>query len=123
MRNEISGDGIDMTILEIGCCGAYCGRCGEYTGGHCKGCKLGYDTGERDIERAKCGIKLCCFKEKGLQTCADCPDLEDCETIQSWYDKGPKYQRYRKLLYHIRENGYDSYLKKADNWNDSAGKI
>jgi hypothetical protein len=37
------------------------------------GCKLGYDFGERDLSKAKCEIKVCCFRERGLATCADFP--------------------------------------------------
>ena len=31
----------------------------------CKGCKIGYDTGERDIAKAKCAMKVCCVR-RGL---------------------------------------------------------
>ena len=112
-----------MTILEIGCCGAYCRTCKEYQKDLCKGCKLGYDTGERDINRAKCRIKLCCFKERELQTCADCNDMDTCEIIQSWFAKGYKYQLYQRSLIYIRENGYDRFIEKADDWNNAKGKL
>ena len=67
-----------MTILEIGCCGAYCKTCIQHqrekypNEKSCHGCKIGYENGVRNINRAKCQIKICCYKEKGLQTCADC---------------------------------------------------
>lgn len=71
-----------MTIREIGCCGAYCKTCMEewqkkkYPNERtCRGCKLGYELGERDLSKAKCEIKVCCFREKKLETCADCPRL------------------------------------------------
>ena len=112
-----------MSIQEIGCCGAYCKTCKEYSKELCKGCKLGYDTGERDINRAKCRMKLCCFRDMGLQTCADCSDLDTCEIIQNWVNKGYKYQRYKKTLDFIKENGYERFLETADQWNDSVGKI
>ena len=49
-----------MTIREIGCCGAYCKTCRmASTGSQCKGCKLGYEEGQRDINKAKCKIKTC----------------------------------------------------------------
>jgi hypothetical protein len=112
-----------MTIREIGCCGAYCGSCKEMTKGLCKGCKLRYDTGERNIDRAKCRIKLCCFRDHGFQTCADCGDFDDCEIIRSWLSKGYKYKRYGKSLIFIRDSGYVEFLKIADGWNDAVGKM
>ncbi|MGA1866301.1 MAG: DUF3795 domain-containing protein [Thermoplasmatota archaeon] len=112
-----------MTLIEIGCCGAYCRTCRGRKEGNCRGCKLGYDTGERDIERSKCWIKLCCFKERGLQTCADCCELEICERIQAWFSKGYKYERYRRAIYYIKDKGYESFLKKADGWKDAKGKL
>ena len=62
-----------MSILEIGCCGAYCKTCiqnqqEKYPDEKsCRGCKVGYKTGERNIDRVKCKIKICCFKEKQIQ--------------------------------------------------------
>ena len=51
----------------VSSCCLYCKTCQEFIKGFCKGCKLGYDSGERDINRAKCKIKLCCFKDKKLE--------------------------------------------------------
>ena len=62
-----------MTIREIGCCGAYCRTCMEqqkqkYPNERtCLGCKLGYESGKRDLSKAKCEIKVCCFREKQLE--------------------------------------------------------
>jgi hypothetical protein len=48
-----------MSIREIGCCGAYCKTCRTSTSGSiCRGCKLGYGDGERDIDKAKCKINV-----------------------------------------------------------------
>jgi hypothetical protein len=30
----------------------------------CRGCKLGYEHGERDLSKAKCEIKVCFFEKK-----------------------------------------------------------
>ena len=77
-----------MPIKEIGCCGAYCKTCrASSTGSACRGCKLGYDDGERDISKAKCKIRLCCFKDRRLETCADCTDYPVCEIIHTFQDK------------------------------------
>jgi hypothetical protein len=108
----------------VGCCGAYCRTCKPYVDGLCKGCKIGFDTGERDIDRAKCKIKLCCFRDRELDTCADCPSLGSCETIGSWYaKKGYKYRKYKHSIDFIRENGYPRFIQRADKWKGAYGKL
>lgn len=118
-----------MTIREIGCCGAYCKTCIEYqkkkypnqTG--CLGCKLGYDIAERALNKAKCEIKICCFKEKNYVTCVDCPNYP-CKILEKhWSKKGWKYQQTKKQLEFIRNNGYENFIKIADNWNGPHGKL
>ena len=113
-----------MSIQGIGCCGAYCKTCREFTGGHCCGCKLGYENGKRDINKAKCKIKICCFKDRKLETCADCPDYPSCETIHGFQDKsGQKYKKYKQSMDFIRAKGYEEFLRIADNWKGPYGKI
>jgi hypothetical protein len=46
----------------------------------CKGCRIGHDTGERDIAKARCKIKLCCLSRQ-LETCADCPQYLVCGVL------------------------------------------
>ena len=118
-----------MTIREIGCCGAYCKTCIEqqkekYPNERtCRGCKLGYESGERDVNKAKCEIKVCCFKERGLETCADCPDYP-CKILgEFWSKNGWKYKQYRKQLEFIRQNGYEEFLKRANEWKGPRGKL
>ena len=118
-----------MTIKDIGCCGAYCKTCMEqqkekYPNERtCRSCKLGYESGERDVSKAKCKIKVCCFKERGLETCADCPDYP-CEILgEFWSKSGWKYKQYRKQLEFIRQNGYGVFLKRANKWNGPHGKL
>ncbi len=53
-----------MSIDEVGCCGAYCGACKVIKDNLCKGCKLGYADGARNISKAKCKIKVCCLKNQ-----------------------------------------------------------
>lgn len=111
-------------VLLIGCCGAYCGTCRVLAGGQCRGCKLGYGEGGRDISRARCGMKACCFGERGLETCADCPDFDSCQTIQGFFGKkGYKYGRYRQSLEFIRERGYRDFLKAARGWKGAYGRL
>ena len=113
-----------MSVREIGCCGAYCKTCRAYvTESTCRGCKLGYEGGERDINKAKCVIKLCCFRDRQLETCADCPDYPSCKTIQGLYMKhGYKYGKYKQSIEFIRNNGYPEFLDIANNWKGPYGK-
>ena len=77
---------------KIGCCGAYCKTCREFQK-TCKGCKLGYWDGSRDLTRAKCKIKRCCLT-KGYVTCADCRDYDHCVIIQAFiHHPGYKYAK------------------------------
>ena len=110
-----------MAIEEIGCCGAYCRTCRAY-GNPCKGCKAGYDTGERDIEKARCQIKVCCVTRKH-STCAGCADFGDCPTLGGFYAKsGYKYGKYRQALEYIRTKGYVAFLTVAVKWTGAYGR-
>jgi len=108
----------------IGCCGAYCKTCKALVEGVCKGCKLGYEEGKRDINKSKCAIKLCCFKDKKLETCADCSELNTCKIINKLYNhKGYKYKRYKESIDYIRKNGYSKFIKASKGWNGAYGKL
>ena len=108
----------------ISCCGFYCKTCKEYVKGFCKGCKLGYDENERDINKAKCKIKLCSFKDKQLISCADCNDFRDCEILSKRFKPGTYYHRKCiGLLEYLKSNGSDNYIKIASGWNSHMGKI
>jgi hypothetical protein len=118
-----------LTVREIGCCGAYCKTCLKWQiekyphERHCRGCKLGYEAGARDSSKAKCRMKVCCFVEKKLETCADCASYP-CEVLQAfWKKNGYKYGQYRKQLEFIRQYGYEKYLNKAGNWKRAHGKL
>jgi hypothetical protein len=118
-----------MTLEEIGCCGAYCKPCLERQKKNntneklCRGCKLGYASGERNINRTRCKVKICCFKERKLQTCADCVDYP-CDNLQAFYGR-KRYagKRYQESIEFIRKNGYDDFLKIADKWKGLYGKL
>ena len=73
MENSINKDS-ERAVRYLGCCCSYYMPCSEFTIGNCHGCKIGYDRRDRDINRTKCKIKMCCFKERKLETCADCSD-------------------------------------------------
>ena len=117
-------DNLANQIRFIGCCGAYCKTCLPLIENYCKGCKLGYDTGKRDINAAKCKMKLCCFKEKKLETCADCTEYSSCKIILAFHNKnGYKYKKYKQSIEFIRKNGYQEFLKNAQNWKRAYGKL
>jgi hypothetical protein len=83
---------------------------------------LGYDTGERDISKAKCAMKICCIT-KNYETCADCPDYSNCEIIQGFYNKnGYKYKKYKQAIEFIRENDYTKFIKISDKWKNAYGR-
>jgi len=108
----------------VGCCGAYCKTCKPLIEGFCKGCKLGYGKGGRDISKARCSMKVCCFRERGLETCADCPGYTKCKTIHGFYGKnGFKYGKYRQAIEFIRENGYPKFIRLADKWKGPYGRL
>lgn len=111
-----------MSVLEIGCCGAYCKTCKVYASGVCRGCKAGYGPGGRDLRKAKCAVKVCCL-QKGCQTCADCAQYPACQPLGALYRKnGYKYQKYRQATAFIREYGYTAFLAAADRWSGAYGK-
>jgi hypothetical protein len=108
----------------VGCCGAYCKTCKVFIQKFCRGCKLGYTEGDRDINKAKCLMKVCCFKEKKLEFCGDCPDYKQCKIIHDFYNKnGYKYKKYRQSLEFIQNKGYDEFLRLAERWKGAYGKL
>jgi len=114
-----------MSVREIGCCGAYCKTCiGFLTKGQCKGCKLGYEDSSRDISKSKCNYKNCCYRDRKLETCADCNKYSLCKLIHGLYaKKGYKYKKYKQSVEYIRTNGYEAFLILANNWKGPYGKL
>ncbi|MFX1239232.1 MAG: DUF3795 domain-containing protein [Promethearchaeota archaeon] len=112
-------------IREIGCCGVYCATCRKsITGSQCLGCKLGYAEGKRNINRARCKMKLCCFRDKKFETCADCPEYPSCAIIHAFYDKkGVKYKKYKESIEFIRKNGYSKFIEISSSWKGPYGKL
>lgn len=108
----------------IGCCGACCGTCPALTDHACKGCKLGYEDGSRDIQAARCAMKRCCMMEKRVATCAECRDYPKCGIIRDFFaKKGYKYKKYRESLEFIRQNGYRAFITAARTWKRAYGKL
>ncbi len=111
-------------IAFIGCCSAYCGTCRALKDGTCKGCKFGYDDGTRDVRSARCAMKRCCLIVKKFETCADCPDYEDCKILQDFFNKnGYKYKKYRQSLEFIRKFGYQKFIQSARSWKSAYGSL
>lgn len=107
----------------LGCCGAYCRTCRAFLDSSCKGCKLGYADGSRNLVNAKCPMKVCCLG-RGLETCADCPELHTCETMVGFFNKkGYKYRKYREAIEFIRTHGYPAFLTQADAWSGAYGRL
>ncbi len=110
------------TKKDIGCCGAFCGTCKVKKEKLCLGCKSGYLSGERDISKAKCKMKICCIT-KGLASCADCNEIDRCLMIQEFYNKnGYKYKKYKEAIDYIRSNGYEIFLYQTKKWTMQYGK-
>ncbi|MFH1212462.1 MAG: DUF3795 domain-containing protein [Candidatus Neomarinimicrobiota bacterium] len=106
----------------LGCCGAYCKTCKAFTDRSCRGCKIGYLSGERDLSKARCKMKVYCLN-KGLTTCADCPDFNSCEALNAFFIKnGYKYKKYHEALDYIRSHGYPEFFTCANQWTMQYGK-
>lgn len=108
--------------LLLGCCGAYCRTCRVYGEHLCRGCKTGYASGERELPKAKCKIKVCCIG-KGRASCADCPEYPACGTIQPFHSRpGYKYRKYREAILFIRKHGYGAFFRIANGWTMQYGR-
>ena len=108
----------------ISCCGFYCKTCKVYKTSYCKGCKLGYETNKRDINKAKCNIKLCCYKDKQLITCAECKNFEDCEVVKARFKPGTyENKKCIEQLNFIKKNGCASFIEIANSWKNHYGRL
>ena len=116
-------DEANTATTYVGCCGAYCRSCKPYKDSFCKGCKLGYASGERDLSKAKCRIKVCCIT-RGHQSCSDCPELATCDIIGSFHGKnGHKYRKYAESIEFIRRHSYEEFIRQADSWTNAYGHL
>ena len=112
----------NSSVEDIGCCGAFCGSCKVKKENFCIGCKIGYKTGERELSKAKCKMKVCCIG-RNHNTCADCEGLNDCRIINDFFNKnGYKYKKYREAIFYIATNGYPAFLKQTEKWTMQYGK-
>ncbi|MBI1938619.1 MAG: DUF3795 domain-containing protein [Ignavibacteriales bacterium] len=89
----------------------------------CRGCKWGYQSGKRDVSKAKCKIKICCINKR-YNSCADCSNFTSCNTIQEFYNKKSyKYKKYKEAVEFIQSNGYAEFVELADKWKMQYGKL
>jgi len=68
--------------LNVAYCGLYCGACGMFKKGSCKGCNL-------NEKAAWCKIRTCCI-EHTYTSCADCTEFTDpmqCKKFNSVMSK------------------------------------
>ena len=100
----------------VGACGLNCGLCPRYHiegPSRCPGC-CGPDFGQK---HPSCGFITCCVKQRGLETCALCPDWAGWERVTRVLDAA-KFQdsfiSYRPVLANfafIRENGIEEFVR------------
>ncbi len=64
----------------IGACGLDCGLCQRYHSGGAKPCPGCCGQGFRD-NMPGCGIITCCVKQRGLEVCGECNELEYCPRV------------------------------------------
>lgn len=115
---------MENEVNYIACCGCYCKTCKAFTSKNCPGCKLGYNNNNRDINKAKCKIKLCCLKDKIIESCADCSDFYKCSIISNKFKSGTyDNKKCLETLEYIKSNGYNSFIKLANNWKNHFGKL
>ena len=98
-------------------CGIYCGACPSL-GKTCLGC-ASQEMGGVQKRKSKWGCKLrvCCYKEKGLEFCSDClefPCDKHRKKLMDSHPKDPRFQYRRDVaenLILIKELGEQRYLE------------
>lgn len=101
-------------------CGLYCGACPEYVDGKCPGicgCSCGQCEGGKF---AKDCPTYQCVRKRGLQSCADCPELPCTRLIMSAND--PVHVCGAHLIENLRRRkklGTAAWLKEQQEyWSD-----
>ena len=75
-------------------CGVYCGACPSF-GKSCFGCSSQTDAGSRRRSREGCAVRSCCYREKGLRHCGDCPEFPCGKVTKKLISSHPGDPRYR----------------------------
>lgn len=124
----------DLSLL--GYCGIYCGSCDIYVS-----CKTGDSAKQQEIadwlkryhdadcpaEEIRCSgchgpleehwsvackVRICAV-ERGVVTCADCDDYENCHTLETFY-RGGDYASARRNLERIRKIGIGRWAAERE---------
>ncbi|MCL2334760.1 MAG: DUF3795 domain-containing protein [Endomicrobia bacterium] len=93
----------------VAACGLYCGACGSYLKGKCKGCK-------ENVKAAWCKIRACCI-DSNYKSCADCnkTPLQECKKFNNMIGKIVGFilnSDRAACINRIKEAGYDQYVKE-----------
>ena len=93
-------------------CGLYCGACGRYKKGKCKGCM--------ENEKASwCKVRICCL-DKEIDSCADCNEYSNvmaCGKYNNFMAKlfGVMFNSDRAAcIQKIKQEGYHSYASQME---------
>ena len=88
-------------------CGLYCGSCGSYRRGRCKGCLDGGGY-------SSCKVRASCI-ERGHRTCAECDECPDCRILDNFISKvfGFVFRTNRKAnLRAIKEKDIEAWAEE-----------
>jgi hypothetical protein len=99
-------------MLLVGRCGLYCDLCTERIAESCHGCGCECNACGAQYHREHCAIYRC-VTERGLLTCADCPEMPCTRLIHFAYD--PIWRTHRPVienLRRIRRIGVEAWLEE-----------
>jgi len=89
-------------------CGIYCGVCGAYKKGGCKGCRDGGGF-------KSCEARTCCH-ERNYATCAECDEFAACKKLDDFIAKfislAFRQPSTVEKVKRIKEIGVDTYIKE-----------
>lgn len=93
----------------VACCGLYCGACGSYLKGKCKGCR-------ENVKATWCKTRACCMENNYL-SCANCQKMDymDCKKFNNFISKlyGVILRSDRPAcIRRIKEIGYEQYASE-----------
>lgn len=107
----MSGETVNhKTCPTIGACGIDCGLCPRYqskSASRCPGCAA---EGFLDAGGQWCKITRCAVRDRGYETCADCPEFP-CHRFEGW-DKGDSFVSHLKSIANLRaikERGIEGF--------------
>ena len=115
-------DSTRKRINELAPCGVYCGACPSFNKS-CKGCSAD-STQQKRQSKYGCAIRSCCYNEKHLSFCIDCP-LFPCSKFKkkllSTHKTDPRYAYRHEIpavFKKLKDMGLDGFL----NWQKKRWK-